>query len=172
MPQLRLDVTTWNTSGQRQKSAEQRFSEKHTKGESCWLWQSAFSTRGYGVFYLSKDRPVVLAHRLALEKKLGRPIGQGMMAMHSCDNPACVNPDHLSEGSNSDNMMDASRKGRIARGERNGGGGKLTADQARAIYESKGVVGCVITARQYGVSSQTVKAIRSGKIWQSARGTL
>jgi hypothetical protein len=47
-----------------------------------------------------------LAHRYALALKLGRPILPGLMACHHCDNPSCVNPDHLYEGTASDNMQD------------------------------------------------------------------
>jgi len=159
-------MTTGSTWGQRGKSAEVRFAEKHTVGLGCWLWKSAIGSRGYGVFYLSKYRPAVFAHRYALEKKLGRPIGDGLMAMHSCDNPACVNPAHLSEGTNSANMLDASRKGRIACGERNGGGGKLTTEQASAI--KRALRGGKHLAEKYGVSYGTVKAIRRGQIWKSA----
>lgn len=45
-------------------------------------------------------------HRRALEKKLGRPITKGMLACHTCNHPRCYNPDHLYEGSYSDNILD------------------------------------------------------------------
>jgi hypothetical protein len=46
------------------------------------------------------------AHRLALERKLGRSIKEGFESIHSCDNKSCVNPDHLDEGTHYDNMRD------------------------------------------------------------------
>ena len=53
------------------------------------------------------------AHRLALERKLGRPIKKNRMACHHCDNPRCVNPSHLYEGTIKSNWKDAIRRGRI-----------------------------------------------------------
>jgi hypothetical protein len=53
------------------------------------------------------------AHRHALALKLGRPIGDGLMALHTCDNPSCVLPDHLYEGTASDNMRDMADRGRM-----------------------------------------------------------
>lgn len=53
-----------------------------------------------------------LAHRLALEGKLGRPIRAGMNALHHCDNPPCIQPEHLWEGTQADNVRDMLAKGR------------------------------------------------------------
>jgi hypothetical protein len=53
-----------------------------------------------------------LLHRWSLEKKLGRPIGEGLFSLHSCDNPPCFNPDHLREGTKADNSRDRVIRGR------------------------------------------------------------
>lgn len=45
-------------------------------------------------------------HRLALERKLGRQLLPGMLALHDCDWPSCVNEDHLYEGTHKDNVQD------------------------------------------------------------------
>jgi hypothetical protein len=46
------------------------------------------------------------AHRISLERKLDRPLLPGYFALHTCDNPPCVNPDHLYEGTKQDNNID------------------------------------------------------------------
>ena len=56
------------------------------------------------------------AHRYAWAEANG-PIPDGMMVLHSCDNPPCVNVDHLFLGTNMDNLRDASRKGRLRRAD-------------------------------------------------------
>ena len=55
---------------------------------------------------ISINRKCYKAHRLALERKLGRPIKTGHMALHHCDNKSCVNEDHLYEGTAKDNTQD------------------------------------------------------------------
>jgi len=78
----------------------------------CFLWNRATNSKGYGILTDTRTHRLVLAHRLALERKLGREIAPGMMAIHSCDNPLCVNPDHIREGSGKDNCADARERGR------------------------------------------------------------
>jgi hypothetical protein len=86
----------------------------------CWEWNGVRTKNidhhgnvrpweeQYGVFGANG-----LAHRHALELKLGRPIGSGLLALHTCDNPSCVRPDHLYEGTQSDNMRDMHDRGRM-----------------------------------------------------------
>lgn len=75
----------------------------------CHRWLGA-DTGKYGrVWYNGRDRG---AHRVILEWKLGRDLGVGEFAMHTCDNPICVNPEHLNPGTAYDNAMDMVSKGR------------------------------------------------------------
>lgn len=159
-------MTKQSTQMQRGKSADQRFEEKYEEIEGCWLWKSAFGTRGYGIFWHGKDRKSIFAHRYALERKVGGLLPDGMVAMHSCDNPACVNPEHLSLGTNRDNAMDAKAKGRLAFGERNGGGRKLTEEQVRGIRARSGKTSGPQEAAKHGVSRYVVNAIRRNQIWR------
>lgn len=84
--------------------------DKRAAGE-CWPWLGGLQGKGYGQFYREKHRPVG-AHRYSWELANGRPVPPGMQVMHSCDNPPCVNPAHLSVGTCADNRRDCSDKGR------------------------------------------------------------
>ena len=77
--------------------------------DECWPWTAA-RTGGYGYFGL--DGRLVYAHRLSWEWANGQRIPDGMWILHSCDNPPCVNPAHLSLGTQLDDVRDMDRKGR------------------------------------------------------------
>lgn len=75
----------------------------------CWLWTGAETGTGYGAFWAHGERR---AHRVSYRLYKG-PIPNGMVVCHRCDTPLCVNPEHLFLGTQRDNMLDASRKGRL-----------------------------------------------------------
>lgn len=77
--------------------------------DQCWTWNGATTGHGYGT--ISVDGKQTQTHRYAYELFVGR-IPDGAVVMHSCDNPPCVNPRHLSAGSYQDNLTDAINKGR------------------------------------------------------------
>ena len=95
-----------------------RFWTKVEKTPTCWLWQGAKDSRGYGSFYFNGS--VKSTHRLVYET-LVDSISIGLYVLHICDNPACVNPDHLFLGTQKDNVQDCLSKGRrsIQKGENN-----------------------------------------------------
>jgi hypothetical protein len=74
---------------------------------ACWLWRGA---KRYGHFTIGYR--MVGAHVFALELKLGRRLRRGEFALHSCDNPPCVNPNHLFVGNAEVNSHDMVDKGR------------------------------------------------------------
>jgi hypothetical protein len=76
---------------------------------ACWLWCGSDNGQGYGMFRVNKSYR--LAHRCAAALAFGE-VGAGLLVMHTCDNPPCVNPAHLRVATQSDNMRDRSEKGR------------------------------------------------------------
>jgi hypothetical protein len=86
-----------------------RFWDKVEKTSTCWNWIGA-KRNGYGCIKI--DKKSIATHRLSYEMHKGL-IPEGLFVCHSCDNPSCVNPDHLFTGTNSDNMIDAMNKYRI-----------------------------------------------------------
>ena len=86
------------------------FLGKYKKEESgCWIWQKSKDQKGYGRIQ-SKGKKWS-AHRLSFTLSKGN-ILKGMSVCHSCDNPPCINPDHLWLGTMGDNMLDMMKKGR------------------------------------------------------------
>jgi DNA-binding Xre family transcriptional regulator len=84
---------------------QSKFTDHFERGDGCWLWTGAKDGCGYGRY--GNDA----AHRFsfALHK---HEIEPGLCVMHTCDEPSCVNPDHLTLGTQADNMRDMASKGR------------------------------------------------------------
>jgi hypothetical protein len=105
--------------------SEDRFWAKVDKSGDCWLWTAGKTPLGYGKFQVTLGRGEhpkqkhVAAHRFAYETVNG-PIPDGLVIMHACDNPPCVNPAHLSAGTQGDNRLDCVVKGRGAAGATHG----------------------------------------------------
>jgi len=154
---------------QRKKTSllEQRFWERvdRRNPDECWLWLAG-KTTGYGTIWNgTKD---VLAHRLSYELEHGY-LSDSMDVCHTCDNPTCVNPNHLFLGTHRDNMVDRDKKGRGKipdnRGE-NHGLARLTKLQVIEIFSLRGKESRRITANRYGISSGYVSRIQSRKAWE------
>lgn len=142
-----------------------RFMKKVVLDEesNCWVWTACKNSDGYGHFGVGPSTPGK-AHRVSYELFRG-PIPDGQMVCHKCDNPSCVNPEHLFLGSGQDNMDDRQAKGRTARGVRNGKS-KITPEIARYIRRSP--LSERKIARELGVHRGTVNAVRSGRTWKEA----
>lgn len=151
-----------NKTSRRCAPPPDRFATKYVVADNgCWEWNAARNDKGYGHFKM--DGAVRQAHRVSWELHFG-PIEGGMHVLHKCDNPSCVNPDHLFLGTNADNAADCKAKGRHARpaGESNPRA-RLTAQQVRDIRASKETLAA--QAARYGVAASTVWAARSGQNW-------
>ena len=162
--------------GFRKASAETRFDQCYTPEpmSGCWLWLGAEQgSNGYGRFKVNGKG--VAAHRFSYERFRG-PIPEGLFALHHCDTPACVNPNHLFTGTHLDNTLDKVRKGRQAkgselanaqgntlrRGELNGNR-RLTNEQVveiRALNMPQRKI-----ATQFNVSQALISKIKRKEMW-------
>lgn len=130
----------------------------------CWLWMGACAVNGYGHFALDASQPArpILSHRASWLLHNG-PIPDGLCVLHKCDVRQCVRPDHLFLGTRTDNMRDASKKARLAYGERHVNT-PLTSEQVRQILVSNAPL--VRLAEQFSVSARTIDNIKSGRTWK------
>jgi hypothetical protein len=134
----------------------------------CIEWTGRRHRSGYGQGRIPGDRRLRQAHRLTWEQERG-PIPDGMYVLHRCDNPPCVNVEHLFLGTQFDNMRDAKAKGRgwHPRGELNPKT-HLTELQVREIrqrYAAGGISQEKLGVR-YGIRQSAVSAIVRGQTWQ------
>ena len=141
-----------------------RFEKYFRRGDGCWEWVGPRFASGYGAFHSpGLPRRTLRAHRVAWE--LFRcPIPDGLYVLHRCDNPPCVNPDHLFLGSMGDNNRDCVAKGRhrTRRGE-DVSGSKLTNGVVQKIRVS--LLSNHKLARRINVSVSTVRRARIGQTW-------
>jgi hypothetical protein len=148
----------------RRLSYETRFWSWVRKDANCWNWQASRDQDGYGVFNAKHDGIVYKrAHRYSYALHYGR-IPEGMMILHSCDNPSCVRPDHLSLGTGAENMADKIAKGRarVPAGEQHSFA-KLTREQAEAILHDPRPYAQL--AAEYGVHAGTISSLKNRDSW-------
>ncbi len=133
----------------------------------CWTWTAAKKDGGYGVIGVGRDK-LVRAHRMSWELANG-PIPDGLFVCHHCDNPSCVNPDHLFLGTPLDNTRDMDNKGRrvsvAVRGEKQGLA-KLTRNSVIRIRIVAGALPAGKIAKAVGVSKKSVLNVLHGKTWK------
>lgn len=129
----------------------------------CWLWEDACDRDGYGVARLNGKQ--VRAHRLFYAEHVGA-IADGALILHSCDVRSCVNPAHLSAGSNDQNMQEMVDRGRSPARERNPKA-KLTSTaiaEIRRLYAVEKLTLKALAAK-YGVCFQNIHHIVRGSTW-------
>lgn len=149
----------------------ERFFRKVDKTETCWIWRGNTNPNGYGAIQEGgKGSKKILAHRLSYRLHKG-DIPVGMVVMHSCDNPACVNPSHLSIGTYKDNTHDMIAKGRkrvVAPKGVGNGKAKLNDDLVRYIKQNHKKSHAAL-ARELNVGTTTVRGVRSGRTWSHVK---
>ncbi len=152
-------------------STLERFLAKIAIAENgCWMWQTVKNRDGYG--RLRVQGKMVLAHRLAYTHFIGE-IPAGIVLLHACNNPGCVNPEHLRRGTQAENIAHCIASGRRARGERNGFA-KLTTEDVTLIRTgyASGNFSQRELAETVGVSQSMISRIVRGKKWGHVCATI
>jgi HNH endonuclease len=140
------------------------FDEKIEKQENgCWHW-TGFTRPGshpYGkIDFTWNGEKFQLAHRFAWLRKHGS-LDPLVKVLHSCDNPRCVNPDHLFLGTQQDNIADATAKGRMRSPSGNRNAARLTLAQSEQVKAATGTQKEI--AARFGISQSMVSLIKLGK---------
>jgi hypothetical protein len=144
------------------RTVRQRFERKFQVTPGCWQWIAGTQKPGYGRFrYLTDSQQ---AHRVSYLLYVGE-IPEGLHVLHKCDNPQCVNPDHLFLGTQADNNADKISKGRSIgpRGEACHMA-KLTNEQA--VFARTDPRSTTEVAKELGVSYLAVWNIRKRNTWR------
>lgn len=142
-------------------TASERLAELSVAEEfGCIRFTGHLDGEGYGRIMVARVK--YMAHRLSYSINNG-PIPDGYVVRHKCDNPSCINPEHLEVGTQADNIADKVSRGRQARGS---GVGRaiLTEESVREIRASPLKVSELSTL--YGVSVVSIRNILRRKTWQ------
>lgn len=136
---------------------------------ACWMWIGHKRPNGYGQLHTGgRGGKLISAHRYSCQAHHGDPKDERMVAMHSCDTPGCVNPNHLRWGTASENIKEAFDKLRkrptIMVGVHHPRA-ILNEDQVRFV-KSNAAMGPSKLARICGVGKTTIRSVLSGKTWK------
>ena len=130
----------------------------------CWEWQGHKNPLGYG--QVRVDSKLFLVHRFVYMRVKGW-FSPELVIRHSCDNPACCNPSHLSAGTQDDNVQDSVVRGKLNQGESNGRS-KLTELDVTAIREAHAAGKTqAALAREFGVNRSCIWKIVHKVHWSN-----
>lgn len=149
----------------RHGTIEDRFFSRFKVSESgCWIWSAHCDKDGYGV--LPGNEVSIRAHRFSFIHHFG-PIDDGAIICHKCDNPGCVNPEHLFSGTTKENCQDMLLKGRDKMvGSRNNKA-KLNEEQVAFIRQS--TLSALSLSIKFSVSKSAIKRIKNGTQWRHVK---
>jgi len=168
----KTDLATGRVKGQQVKfikghnrrlDLNKRFWAKVQKTDTCWLW-TGFLDR-YGYFPHQGKR--YGAHRFSWELFFGK-IPSGLFVLHKCDNPACVNPDHLFLGTQKENMEDMVNKGRSGKKPKYGKNNHMSVLNEVAVREIRSLDGTFSRrelSEKYGVTRQAIGEVIRRVTW-------
>ena len=141
------------------KSVQARIEANIVKDQDtgCNNWAKSLQSNGYGQIGINGKPELV--HRASYETYKGK-IPEGLFVLHSCDNRKCCNPEHLSVGTQQQNIDDMMAKGRW------GGNAILTLEKAREIRQKFiETTTCRQLATEYGVNYYTILNIIANRRW-------
>jgi hypothetical protein len=142
----------------------ERFWKRVKQGDGCWLWLGSRDKNGYGRMRLN-GRPELVTH-IAWQLTYGA-LPKGQVILHVCDNPPCVNPDHLRIGTQQDNIADMHNKERARQGHALGvehGLAKLNPDRVREIRASHETT--LQLSKRLGIARATIDAVKKRQTWR------
>jgi hypothetical protein len=146
---------------------EDRFWEKVDKSGDCHVWTGTRTKKGYGMFFVAGRS--LLAHRLAACLSGVDPLAQ--VIMHSCDNPVCVNPAHLSAGTYQLNSDDMIAKGRQVRPSGDHLRDRATHPKAKAVFTPLGTFpSASLAADAHGISPRKAQKLVQQGYYARASG--
>ena len=134
------------------------------KQTECWFFTGRTDPFGYGNFTVNKTK--IGAHRFSYVIFHG-PIPKDLLVRHRCDNPSCVNPNHLETGTVHDNVKDRMTRGRSAKGTGNGRSKLKESDIQKILIDPRS---SIKVSRDYGVSGSVILNVRNGKSWGHVSG--
>mgnify|MGYP001596100656 CR=1 FL=1 len=149
--------------------AERFWSHVHFSPDGCWEWQGYCLPKGYGKFTFQDNGRTVSRLATHVSWFLMHNTYPMYQACHTCDNPSCVRPEHLFDGTQKDNIADAQRKGHLRyvahSGEKNGRT-RLSKESVLLIRMNRhwSAKHCAVRFR---MARTTIHKIRQGKLWKA-----
>lgn len=148
--------------GRKRIPSVKKFWSNTKTGPECWSWLGSFDRDGYPLFWDGDNQKMMRGHQYSYELHFGPR--DGKCVMHICDNPSCINPEHLRLGTQKENQADKVAKNRQAKGEAQGAS-KLTEADVLQIRSRKSESYAKLS-QEFCVAPSTIYRIWNNKYWQ------